>query len=103
MEVNNKDEKCLSNTDLNKIAEKVAKILSKNGIQTVIQEDILKYLGLNDDKAPIDIRSLREFLVAMKIAKRTFIQTVIRWFTIAILIAIIIGLATEFNLFNQGN
>ena len=56
-------------------------------------------VGLVDEEAASDIRDLRSLLGAVRIAKRTAWQTVVRLITTGLILALIAGLAIKLKLF----
>lgn len=56
-------------------------------------------VGLVDEHAAADIRDLRSLLGAIRIAKRTAWQTVIRLLTTSLILALIGGVAIKLKLF----
>ena len=56
-------------------------------------------VGLVDEHAADDIRNLRSLLGAIRMAKRTAWQTVVRLITTGLILALIAGVAIKFKLF----
>ena len=56
-------------------------------------------VGLVDEDAASDIRDLRSLLGAVRIAKRTAWQTVVRLITTGLVLALIAGVAIKLKLF----
>ncbi len=56
-------------------------------------------VGLVDEHAANDIRGLRDLLGALRIAKRTAWQTVVRLITTGLILALIAGVAIKLKLF----
>ena len=56
-------------------------------------------VGLVDEHAAADIRDLRSLLGAIRVAKRTAWQTVIRLLTTSLILALIGGVAIKLKLF----
>ena len=56
-------------------------------------------VGLVDDHAAGDIRDLRSLLDALRIAKRTAWQTVVRLITTGLILALIAGVAIKLKIF----
>jgi hypothetical protein len=56
-------------------------------------------VGLVDENAAADIHDLRDLLNAVRIAKRTAWQTVVRLLTTGIILALIAGVAIKLKLF----
>ena len=59
---------------------------------------VLREIGLADETAAHDIRTLRDLAGSIKLIQRTFLQTVVRWVTIGILAVIIAGIAAKSGL-----
>ena len=59
----------------------------------------LANVGLVDEHAAADIRDLRSLLGAIRVAKRTAWQTVIRLLTTSLILALIGGVAIKLKLF----
>ncbi|QIG76100.1 hypothetical protein EVC24_079 [Rhizobium phage RHph_I4] len=57
----------------------------------------LKNLGLDDEKAPHDIRDIRQLITAWRDMKSEAMKTAAKMVTTAILTAIIIGLGVQFG------
>ncbi|AHC30461.1 hypothetical protein CC53_gp044 [Rhizobium phage vB_RleS_L338C] len=55
----------------------------------------LKSLGLDDDKAPHDIRDIRQLITAWRDMKSEALKTAAKMVTTAILTAIVIGLGVQ--------
>jgi len=56
-------------------------------------------VGLVDENAAGDIRDLRSLLGAVRMARRTAWQTVVRLFTTGLILALIAGVAIKLKLF----
>ena len=56
-------------------------------------------VGLVDEHAADDVRDLRSLLGAVRMAKRTAWQTVVRLITTGLILALIAGVAIKFKLF----
>jgi len=56
-------------------------------------------VGLVDEEAASDIRDLRSLLGAVRIARRTAWQTVVRLITTGLILALIAGVAIKLKLF----
>ena len=56
-------------------------------------------VGLVDEQAADDVRHLRSLLGAIRMAKRTAWQTVVRLITTGLILALIAGVAIKFKLF----
>ena len=61
----------------------------------------LHEVGLADETAAKDIRTLRNLASSLKLMQRTFLQTVVRWMTIGLLLLILAGIATKSNFFQR--
>lgn len=59
---------------------------SKNGAKMALSE-----LGLNDEKAGMDIRDLRELLKAFRIAKKDAFRISVKWIVVGIMTLITAG------------
>jgi hypothetical protein len=59
----------------------------------------LANVGLVDEHAAADIRDLRSLLGAIRVAKRTAWQTVVRLLTTSLILALIGGVAIKLKLF----
>jgi len=59
----------------------------------------LANVGLVDEHAANDIRDLRSLLGAVRVAKRTAWQTVVRLITTGLILALIAGVAIKLKLF----
>lgn len=57
-------------------------------------------VGLEGPDAALDIRDLRTLLAALRLARRTAWQTVIRLITTGLMIALIAGIALKLRLFD---
>ena len=62
-------------------------------------EQAFAELGIANGHAARDIRDLRSLLDAIRAARRTFWQTLIRVFTTGLILVIMAGLAVKLNLF----
>ncbi|NCB49888.1 MAG: hypothetical protein EOM53_04345 [Alphaproteobacteria bacterium] len=51
----------------------------------------LKRVGLDDEQAGLDIRDLRDFLKALRIAKKDAFNVFVKWFVVGILTLITAG------------
>ena len=56
-------------------------------------------VGLVDENAAMDIHDLRDLLNAVRVAKRTAWQTVVRLITTGLILALIAGVAIKLKLF----
>ncbi len=59
----------------------------------------LAHVGMVDENAAGDIRDLRSLLGAVRMAKRTAWQTVVRLITTGLILALIAGVAIKLKLF----
>ena len=59
----------------------------------------LKEVGLADEEAANDIRTLRDLAGSIKTMQRTFLQTVVRWITIGVLALLVAGVAAKLGPF----
>jgi hypothetical protein len=66
--------------------EQLLEQASKNGAKMALSE-----LGLNDEKAGIDIRDLRELLKAFRIAKKDAFRISVKWIVVGIMTLITAG------------
>ena len=55
----------------------------------------LKEVGLADEDAANDIRTLRDLAGSIKVMQRTFLQTLVRWVTVGILALLVAGIAAK--------
>jgi hypothetical protein len=76
--------------------------LRRSELETLLEEaaclgarKALREVGLADEEAAHDIRTLRDLAGSIKIMQRTFLQTVVRWVTISFLAVIVAGLAAK--------
>jgi hypothetical protein len=51
----------------------------------------LKEVGLADEDAANDIRTLRDLAGSIKVMQRTFLQTLVRWVTVGLLALLVAG------------
>ena len=58
-------------------------------------------VGLADETAAKDIRTLRDLASSLKLMQRTFLQTVVRWMTIGLLLLLLAGIATKSSFFQR--
>lgn len=58
----------------------------------------LTEVGLADDKAAGDIRTLRDLVYTLKTAQKTVLTTVVRWVTIGVLALVVYGAVSKFNI-----
>ena len=86
----------ITRKDFDEIINQAIERANNKGAQAV-----LKKIGLADEDAPKDIRTLRDLLASLNLAKRTFLQTLVRWITIGILALILAGVAGKIGLFNK--
>lgn len=59
----------------------------------------LKEVGLADENAVHDIHDLRDLASSIKTIQRTFLLTIVRWFTIGLLAVLVAGLAAKIGPF----
>lgn len=52
-------------------------------------------VGLADEDAANDIRTLRDLAGSIKIMQRTFLQTLVRWVTVGLLALLVAGFAAK--------
>ena len=52
-------------------------------------------VGLADEDAANDIRTLRDLEGSIKIMQRTFLQTLVRWVTVGLLALLVAGVAAK--------
>lgn len=52
-------------------------------------------VGLADEDAANDIRTLRDLAGSIKIMQRTFLQTLVRWVTVGLLALLVTGIAAK--------
>lgn len=52
-------------------------------------------VGLADEDAANDIRTLRDLAGSIKIMQRTFLQTLVRWVTVGLLALLVAGIAAK--------
>ena len=60
---------------------------------------VLQEIGMLDKDAAHDIRTLRGLISTLKIMRRTFWQTIVRWMTIGILALLVAAVSSKLNLF----
>ena len=58
-------------------------------------------VGLADEDAANDIRTLRDLAGSIKIMQRTFLQTLVRWVTVGLLALLVAGLAAKGGAFHR--
>jgi hypothetical protein len=58
-------------------------------------------VGLADEDAANDIRTLRDLAGSIKIMQRTFLQTLVRWVTVGLLALLVAGVASKGGLFHR--
>lgn len=58
-------------------------------------------VGLADENAANDIRTLRDLAGSIKIMQRTFLQTLVRWVTVALLALLVTGIAAKGGVFHR--
>jgi hypothetical protein len=74
--------------------EKMLELAAERGAKRALAD-----VGLVDENAATDIHDLRDLLNAVRIAKRTAWQTVVRLITTGIILALIAGVAIKLKLF----
>lgn len=52
-------------------------------------------VGLADEDAANDIRTLRDLAGSIKVMQRTFLQTLVRWVTVGLLALLVAGAVTK--------
>lgn len=57
----------------------------------------LMEVGLADEAAASDLRTIRGLASSLKLMQRTFLQTLVRWLTIGLLVLLLAGIATKSN------
>ena len=58
-------------------------------------------VGLADEDAANDIRTLRDLAGSIKIMQRTFLQTLVRWVTVGLLALLVAGVAAKGGVFHR--
>ena len=58
-------------------------------------------VGLADEDAANDIRTLRDLAGSIKIMQRTFLQTLVRWVTVGLLALLVAGVAAKGGMFHR--
>jgi hypothetical protein len=58
-------------------------------------------VGLADEDAANDIRTLRDLAGSIKIMQRTFLQTLVRWVTVGLLALLVAGIAAKGGVFHR--
>lgn len=58
-------------------------------------------VGLADEDAANDIRTLRDLAGSIKIMQRTFLQTLVRWVTVGFLALLVAGIAAKGGIFHR--
>ncbi len=58
-------------------------------------------VGLADEDAANDIRTLRDLAGSIKIMQRTFLQTLVRWVTVGLLALLVAGVAAKGGIFHR--
>jgi len=76
--------------------EQLLELAAKRGAKKALAD-----VGLVDEHAANDIRDLRSLLGAIRIAKHTAWQTVVRLVTTGVLLAVIAGLVIKLKLFGD--
>ncbi len=78
----------LSQAELDMLIEKAA----ERGAHAALVE-----MGLIDDNAANDLRTLRGLANTIKAMQHTFVQTLVRWLTIGMLVLLFAGVAGKFD------
>lgn len=86
------DMKCFTEYELEELLQAAA----KRGAREALHE-----LGLNDDKAPSDIRDLRSLLDAIRTAKNTALKSAIQFLTVLAMGALLVGIAVKYKVMGQ--
>ena len=84
------DQVCLSREQYDLLLEQAA----YKGAQRA-----LKDLGLADKEASNDIRVVRDLVRSLKMMQYTFIQTLVRWLVIGVLLLLITGIGVKLGSF----
>ncbi len=58
-------------------------------------------VGLADEDAANDIRTLRDLAGSIKVMQRTFLQTLVRWVTVGLLALLVAGVAAKGGMFHR--
>ena len=58
-------------------------------------------VGLADEAAANDVRTLRGLAASLKLMQRTILQTVVRWITIGLLLMLLAGVAAKSGLIQK--
>ena len=58
-------------------------------------------VGLADEDAANDIRTLRDLAGSIKMMQRTFLQTLVRWVTVGLLALLVAGVAAKGGMFHR--
>lgn len=58
-------------------------------------------VGLADEDAANDIRTLRDLAGSIKVMQRTFLQTLVRWVTVGLLALLVAGIAAKGGIFHR--
>ena len=74
--------------------EQILELSAERGAKRALAD-----IGLVDENAATDLRDLRDLLDAVRIAKRTAWQTIVRLITTGLILALIAGVAIKFKLF----
>ena len=61
----------------------------------------LMEVGLADEAAASDLRTLRGLAGSLKIMQKTFLQTIVRWLTIGLLLLLLTGVAIKSGFFER--
>lgn len=76
--------------------------LRRSELETLLEEaaclgarKALREVGLADEEAAHDIRTLRDLSRSIKAMQRTFWQTLVRWLTVGLLAVLVAGIASK--------
>ena len=58
-------------------------------------------VGLADEAAASDLRTLRGLAASLKVMQRTFLQTLVRWLTVGLLVLLLAGIASKSDFLNR--
>lgn len=76
--------------------EEALRRAAKKGAKKALEE-----VGLDSERAIRDIRDLHNLLDAWRDVKRTILRTVVRWATITVLTALVLGAGIKWQLFGD--